>query len=135
MFTTKVAILPLEMTGLRFLNTEHYYDWLTPKREIDPTFLVEDVLLQLEKPDWNSPDYNHALPDFWIRGTFNYGKWNKFPYITLDPRGLHTLYITGIPRDLDPYSSMKFRVQDLSYLYYWEDSHYGYLTQIIKNIP
>ena len=135
MFTDQVKTLPLEFTGVRFLNTEHYYDWLTRKGEIDPNFLIEDVLLPLDKDQPSGQNYDPYVPDFWIRGTFNWGTEGQlFPYLVLDPRGLHYLYVTGIPKGLTKEASQAFRGQDLSFLYYWEDTKYGYLTQIIKSI-
>lgn len=75
------------------------------------------------------PGCDKHLPDFYIRGTFNYRK--RTFELTYDQLGFfpHALYITGVPAghlDLDD-----FKLRDCIWSSYYEDEKGGYLFQIL----
>lgn len=80
------------------------------------------------------PGSDKKLPDYFMSGTFFSGDQPSFMINfnleNMGPKYGDILYITGIPKNtssLDP-----FRLQNKKWSSYYEDSHGGYLFQILN---
>ena len=93
---------------------------------IQPThhFVVEDIFIGI--PQDGSP----FLPDFGIQGHFMETEKNFY----IDPEGPHIIYVTGVPKfHHDPTGiKSKYRMAEVLWLGYWEDTIQGYLFQITQ---
>ena len=135
MFNYQVASLPIEFTGVNFRDIYNYF----PNLELDNSVELNHqrkLASYIQARDIMRPciDPSYFAPGYCIRGRYQQGNYhNQIFYI--DPEGPNMLLITGRPVELDLEEALKFRIKDTIYKYYWEDSKFGYLTQIVKYQP
>lgn len=118
MFKFKVKTLPVEMTGVKFKDI--YGNNIESWEQVGDLF--EEVINE------DSP----FTPDFGVQGYYQ-GNSVVGPTFQIVPGGPHILYITGRPKSekIPPEHRKFFRIPGAKYVYFWEDSKFGYLTQVL----
>lgn len=76
-------------------------------------------------------DLGDTFPDYGLVGDYRVLNHYKEVIFTPNPSGNYIMYVTGMPL-LRPHYSKKFRLEEVEFQTYWQDSKIGYLTQIIQ---
>lgn len=118
MFRFQVKNLPIEMTGVRFKDIYN--------NVIESWIPVSDIMQEVINED------STFLPDYGIAGYFHFDPIHGSLFQICEG-GPHILYVTGRPKsnEIPPEHRKYFQIEDAIYRYFWEDSKYGYLTQVI----
>lgn len=143
MYQSITKTLPIEMTGLVLISQDDSLPTqgssLKGKNYLIPELTIDEVMLRTQRELFSRP--YPFFPDYTLVGTLKYYHHTKtHRAFEIDPTGNDVLMVSGLPKSCIEYSNGKwvyperdrFRFhQNPSYLYYWEDNHIGYLTQVV----
>lgn len=140
MFKTEVATLPVsrDIMGLWFFKV----DPATEVTRVTQDVTVGDIFTPLDNSKLCNLPSRVYHPDYAILGTYypsngKDGEINRDFFLS-EYGHTHILYITGVPKGQkllkDHLDRSKYRIEgaQIDFFHYWEDTHHGYLFQMVR---